>query len=103
MNDTPQCMFSQKQVIEALLKLQGISEGKWTLVIQFGFGAVTAGPDEENLAPTAMVGVTGFGLKRADVTTKGTIVDASSFTQTNPKRKKPPLKAAKLKKPAAKK
>lgn len=96
-DDKAQYMYSQKQVIEALLKLEGICEGRWTLVIQFGFAAITAGPDEDHMAPTAMIGVTGFGLERAVEATKGVIVDASSFSEVRKARKKLSTKATQVK------
>ncbi|HLA74327.1 MAG TPA: hypothetical protein VJM76_00245 [Gammaproteobacteria bacterium] len=84
MADNIEFTFSHRQVIEALLVKKGITEGKWALIVQFGFNAITAGPSDDELFPTAMVGVTSIGIRRAEEGTKGVIVDATLFA---PRRK----------------
>lgn len=81
MTDNTEFIFSHKETIETLLAMNGITKGKWTLVVQFGFSAIAAGPNESELYPTAMVGVTGIGIRRADEETKGIVVDAALLAQ----------------------
>lgn len=66
MAEPVQFMFSLKEVAQALLKQQGISEGVWTLVIEFTFGAFSGGPDKDNILPSAAVGISRVGLAKAE-------------------------------------
>lgn len=64
MAEATQVIFTHREVVTALLKAQGIHEGIWGLAINFGFGAVNAGPAEGELNPTAMVPVMGIGIQK---------------------------------------
>jgi hypothetical protein len=66
MAEPVQFMFTPEEVVQALLKQQGIHEGIWSLGVEFSFTAMTAGPTKEDLFPTAMVGVTKIGLSKAN-------------------------------------
>ena len=80
--------ISLKEALEAMLIKKGITEGKWVLVAQFSFAAITAGPNDNEMFPTAMVGLTEIGIQPViENVTKGVVVDASLLTTS--------LKAAK--------
>lgn len=66
MAEPTQYVFSHHEVVAALLKKQGIHEGIWSLIINFGFGAANVGPSEDQVNPTAMIPVMGVGIQRAD-------------------------------------
>ena len=76
MPETKELLFKYPEVVEALLKQTDIHEGLWTLAVQFGLGATNAGPSDEELKPSAIVGVLALGISRADKPTNLT-VDAS--------------------------
>lgn len=76
MPETSQIAFSHKEVVEALIKSQGIHEGIWRIVIKFGLGAANTGPSESELHPTAMIPVLEIGIQRAEKETN-IAVDAS--------------------------
>ncbi|CAN5820852.1 MAG: hypothetical protein H0X49_15940 [Acidobacteria bacterium] len=58
--------FSYKEVVEALIKQQGLHEGLWTLAVEFGLGATniitTEGSTE--LSPAAIIPIKALGLQR---------------------------------------
>lgn len=60
--------FSHQEVVEALIKQQGLHEGIWMLSMQFGIGAVNvANPDNHTeLNPSAVVPVISIGLRKKD-------------------------------------
>ncbi|WP_034996713.1 hypothetical protein [Beijerinckia mobilis] len=57
--------FSLQEVITALLKEQGISEGNWTVSIEFGFAALIAGPNPAEASPSGIVQVRNLSLVKA--------------------------------------
>lgn len=59
-------LFTHKEVVTTLLKEQGIHDGIWSLMIEFGLAAVNSGPDDDQLNPTALVVVQKIGLTKAD-------------------------------------
>ena len=69
MAEVKQYVFSYKEVVEALIKQQGIHEGLWGIFTRFGIqGANIAGPDPtgEPLLPVAVVPVLEVGIQRAE-------------------------------------
>ena len=56
--------FSHKEVVEALIRKQSLHEGLWGLYVEFGIGAANAGPNKDDLNPTAIVPVLKIGLVR---------------------------------------
>jgi hypothetical protein len=77
-------LFTHKEVVTALIKEQDLHEGIWSLVIEFGLGAANAGPNDEELSPTAMVAVQKIGLHKVDKITNlsvdATLVNPSAIT-----------------------
>lgn len=70
--------FSLEEVALLLAKEAGLTEGHWQLNVEFGFAAITAGPNEKDVKPTAMVAVNKLGLTRVETATPLS-VDASKL------------------------
>ncbi len=86
--------FSHKEVVEALIKQQGLHEGLWMLSVRFGIGAINVHPPEGEkgqIAPAAIVPIVGIGLRKVD-TLNPLALDAA---QINPAPKIPSLKKGK--------
>jgi hypothetical protein len=67
MAETAQIVFSHKEVVEALIKKQGIHEGRWMLLMQFGIQGMNVGQGStQNLVPAALVPVVAIGLQKTD-------------------------------------
>jgi len=81
MAQASQFTYTQKELVTLMIKDQGIHEGLWALLVNFGFGAMNAGATPDDLAPTAMVQVNGFGIQKA-LEKSGMTVDAA---EVNPK------------------
>lgn len=58
--------LSHRELVEALIKNQGIHSGIWQLYVEFGIAAgnISTGPDE--LSPSAIVPIKKIGLHRVD-------------------------------------
>jgi hypothetical protein len=69
MAETSQYLFTHKEVVTALIKQQGIHEGIWTLLLQFGIQGINVALGSPDLVPAAIVPVLGIGLQRADQVT----------------------------------
>jgi hypothetical protein len=65
--------FDYKEIVEALIKKQGIHEGIWGIYMEFGLAGVIAGPSDEALFPAALVPVVTVGIQRFDTPTNLTI------------------------------
>ncbi len=61
--------FSNKEVVTALIKLQGLHEGIWMLSLRFGIAATnvqnTTEPNGDPV-PAAVVPIVGIGLRKKD-------------------------------------
>lgn len=100
MPDTTQLMFNLPEVVKALLKQEGITEGHWQLSVRFGLGAGNLASEfDETVAPrpTAFIPVVQVGIKRADRSDEFT-VDASKLA---PKKKAKKNAATRSKRKAA--
>lgn len=83
MAETERFAFSHSEVVEALVKKQGLHEGVWRLYVEFGIGAINAGSDANSLAPCAVVPVVKLGLVRADEGESNNLtVDAAKVNPT---------------------
>lgn len=58
--------FSFKEIVETLVKKQGLREGLWALDIRFGMQATNFGPNESDVKPTAIVPILEIGIQRVD-------------------------------------
>jgi len=88
MPETSQIVFSHKEVVELMLKQQGIHEGIWGLFVKFSLGASNVGPTQSEVLPAAIVAVTEIGLQRFEQETNIS-VDAA---KVNPKAAEPARK-----------
>ena len=61
-------MFGLKEVVELLIKQQGIHEGVWGISIEFGLSAanVPITPDGSTVAPAAITIIQKIGIRRAE-------------------------------------
>lgn len=57
-------VFTYKEVAEALVKQQNLHEGVWSVYVEFGLAGANAGPNEDQLLPTAIVPLVRMGLIR---------------------------------------
>ena len=61
--------FSHKEVVEALIRQQGLHDGIWMLNIQFGIGALNVQPpdgEKGDAVPAAIVPIVGIGLRKVE-------------------------------------
>ncbi len=70
-----------KLLTELLIRHYGIDSGYYELVVEFGFATGRAGPSEEEIMPTAFVGVRRLGLVRVDQPTPMSVDAAQLFNQ----------------------
>jgi hypothetical protein len=66
MPEATQIVFKHKELVEILVKAQGIHDGIWGLFIRFGIGASNVGASETDIQPAAIVPVTEIGLQKFD-------------------------------------
>jgi len=61
-----QYRFTHKEVVEALIKQQGLHEGIWMLAVQFGIGGVNVQNPEtkDEPVPAALVPIVSIGLQK---------------------------------------
>ncbi|HEY6324652.1 MAG TPA: hypothetical protein VJA16_24165 [Thermoanaerobaculia bacterium] len=62
--ETTHIAFTHKELVELLVRHQGLNKGIWGLFVEFGIGAANVGPSDEELLPTAVVPVIKIGLQR---------------------------------------
>jgi hypothetical protein len=68
MPESARIVFTHKQVVEALVRKQGIHEGIWGLYVRFGINAANVGPDASaDLLPAAIIPVLEIGLQPFEV------------------------------------
>ena len=58
--------YSMPELTEALIKHQGLTEGKWMLVVEFGINAFNVGRDQESLSPAAVIPIVNVGLIKSE-------------------------------------
>ena len=68
--------FSLREVVEALIKQQGLHSGIWKLIAEFGLGATNIGPNSDELNPAAIIPLVKLSLAKTDEITN-LAVDAS--------------------------
>lgn len=66
MPEATQIAFKHAEIVELLIKKQGIHEGIWGLFVRFGLNASNIGPNETELMPAAILGVIEIGLQKFD-------------------------------------
>lgn len=81
-----------KDVVEAMIKKQGLTEGIWALYIEFGIGAANIPGPDGILKPTALIPIISMGLHPAP-TISDIAVDAASIVHEHTE--KAPIKGKK--------
>ncbi len=66
MAEASQITFTHKEVVEALLKKQGIHKGIWGIYVKFGIAAANIGGSDSDLNPSAIVPVLQIGLQKSE-------------------------------------
>ena len=66
MAETALIAFTHKEVVEALLKKQGIHKGLWSIYLKFGIGGANIGGSDSDLNPSAIVPVLQIGLQKSE-------------------------------------
>ena len=65
MPEVSQYVFSNRELLELLVKKADVHEGRWVLLASFGFSAGNFGPSADQMSPGAIVAVTQVGIQRA--------------------------------------
>jgi hypothetical protein len=79
MAEASQFTFTHKELVEVLIKKANIHEGKWMLLVNFGFAAINGGPTPEQVSPAAMAVIQSVGIQKApDDAPISLVVDASA-------------------------
>lgn len=88
MAEPTQFAFNHKELVELMIKKQGIHEGIWSLSLRFGLQATNFGtnPDGSDILPVAMIPVIEIGIQRGEKL-NNISVDAA---QVNPREHKEP-------------
>jgi len=74
-----------KELTEILIKHYDLHEGKYYLKLNFQIGTGLYGPTLDAICPTAMVGISKFGLMESAEDTPNTI-DAAKVNPSKPKK-----------------
>ena len=97
MAEPDRIVFRHKEVVEALLRREGIKQGIWGLFIRFGIGGINVGPTRDELNPAAVVPVLEIGLQKFEEVNNMS-VDAATLSVSISKPSK--AKRSQSKKPA---
>jgi hypothetical protein len=81
MPEATQIKYSHKEIVQLLIKDQGLHEGIWGLYVRFGLGASNVGESDTQLQPAAIVPLLEIGLQKFEKETSIS-VDAA---KVNPK------------------
>lgn len=75
MENSERIMFSYQDVVECLIKKQGIHEGLWGISVSFGFGAIIANSIDapEKYLPAAIVPVQEIGIQKVEIESNMTV------------------------------
>lgn len=65
MPDVTQYTFKHRELLEILVRKAGVREGRWQLVMNFGFAAGNFGPSDAELSPGAITAVNWVGIQKA--------------------------------------
>jgi hypothetical protein len=71
-------VYDFKEVTEALLRQEGISDGLWNVYIEFGIAAANMGPTPQDIRPAAIVPIMKIGIVQTNDRSNLT-VDASTL------------------------
>jgi hypothetical protein len=65
MPEANQYLFSNKELLELLIKQADLHEGRWTLMANFGISPGNIGPTPEQVAPGVAIFINHIGITRA--------------------------------------
>jgi hypothetical protein len=65
MPEANQYLFSNKELLELLIRQADLHEGRWTLLANFGISPGNIGPTPEQLAPGVAIFINQIGITRA--------------------------------------
>jgi hypothetical protein len=65
MSEVSSYSFSYKEVVEALIKFQGVHEGIWQLAPELSMNASNIGPNTNSLRPTIVISIAHIGIVKA--------------------------------------
>jgi hypothetical protein len=82
MAEASQFTFTHKELVEALIKKADLHEGKWMLLVNFGFAAINGGPSADQMVPAAVATIQNIGIQRAPVDAPPSLV--ADATEVNP-------------------
>jgi hypothetical protein len=88
MAETNAVTFEFTEVVEALIKRQGIHEGQWGIYFEFGFTAGNGGAGPSELRPFTMMSIQKVGIQRVTEPTNLS-VDAAIVNPVQATEKKP--------------
>lgn len=74
MPEVNQYVLDHRELIETLIKHCGIHEGRWMLLVTFGFTGANVGLEEGVVHPTGLVSVQKIGLMRAEASSPPSLV-----------------------------
>lgn len=64
MGEKDKVLFTPRQIVEAILKVNGIKKGRWGLIVRFGMQASNVWAEEPSrLTPAALVAVIEIGVE----------------------------------------
>lgn len=67
MAEPTQFVFSHKEIVEILIRHQGLHEGIWAASFQLGMGNTNVpSPTGSEMVPAVIVSILGVGLQRTD-------------------------------------
>ena len=89
MAETNAITFEFKEVVESLIKKQGIHEGHWGIYFEFGLSAGNGGPSASELRPVAILSIQKIGIQRVLEPTNLS-VNAATVNPLKAARKEPP-------------
>jgi hypothetical protein len=73
-------VFKSQEIVELLVRKQGLTEGLWALSVRFGLQATNIGPSDDQLLPAAIVVLLEIGIQKVDKPTNLT-VDAAELAR----------------------
>ena len=84
MPEADQYKFTNKELLELLIKQADVHDGRWVLLVNFAFSAGNFGPSSDQILPGAVTAIQHIGIQRAGENTPvGMLLDAK---KVNPRR-----------------
>lgn len=66
MADVTQYNFNLAEVAALMMRDAGITDGLWTIGVNFAIGVAAAGPDKEHIRPSTLISVDQLVLTKAN-------------------------------------